>query len=182
MYVTSDAIISPVAKYIKDSEKPKFTIMSGAYEDKQTVGIYSLKSDTDIYYKVVNDNDDYCFEPVEPTDFIKYEDELLISKSSIVYAYAVTKDSNRSEIEQLVVKISDEGETNPIEPPTTEEVTTPKPIETTSEEVTTLNPIETTSDEIVTTEKVTTPISTETTTNQEVTTNAPTNKLSLIHI
>ena len=112
-FVTKDMIISPVAEYIKKSEKPKFTIDSGSYTDAQSIGIYSTKANTDIYYAIVSE-ETYNQETTGPGlfDYIKYEENIDIDKSCLVLAYAISNESKASEVEVLDVRIEEEEKTS----------------------------------------------------------------------
>lgn len=119
-YVTRSMAIHPEFEYVEDSAVPKFTIESGTYSDPQTVGLYSLSANTSIYY-LVNDNNTPIDEAVSFTDedFIEYESPIEVTDNSVIYAYAVSPEKNRSELVTVSLSIGEEQPTEPsTEPPT----------------------------------------------------------------
>lgn len=108
-YVTSDIVAVPIAKYKTDSQAPLFTVKSGTYDEKQSVGLYSISANTDIYYCITT------LDPLksggvffEQDNFKKYEEPISVSESSIIYAYSQTKNKNESDIVFSAISIGDE--------------------------------------------------------------------------
>lgn len=153
MYVTQDVALSPVAKYIKNTDKPIFTKQSGNYEGEQKVGIYSLSSNTDIYYTVLSGEwaEVAC---LNEGSFKKYDEPISVSQTSTILAYAVGREANSSELERVDIKINEET--------TTDSELTSK--DTTTEVVTAQETTEKITNKDTTTEKIT---EKETTTQRE---------------
>ena len=122
-YVTRSMAIYPEFKYIEDSDTPRFTLESGTYSEPQMVGLYSLSANTKIYYCVL-DNTIPSEDGTSLTDdmFAEYNSPIVIEKSSIVFAYAVSPEKNNSFLVSVSVSIGDEAPTGPSteEPPTVE--------------------------------------------------------------
>ena len=122
-YVTRSMAIHPEFKYVEDSDCPRFTIETGYYAESQTVGIYSLAANTKIYYLVMENNPSiegigYLSEDL----LIEYEAPIKVDESSIICAYAISPDKNRSEIVAVSLYI---GEEQPTEPSTEEPTLAP---------------------------------------------------------
>lgn len=114
VYVTRSMAIHPEFKYIEDSDVPKFTVESGEYSDHQTVGLYSLAANTRIYYCVLDmDEADADVLLLNEDLFTEYEAPLSLKSSSIVYAYAVSPEKNRSEYTSISIYIGEEEPTDP---------------------------------------------------------------------
>lgn len=122
LYITRDMTISPVSRHIKTSSNPIITTKPGTNTDTQEVGMYSLASNTDIYYYVVDvksAEDDVLYLGEEV--FTQYEEPFNITEDCIVYAYAKTNNMNASDIVSSVITIN--GEKSTTENQITQEVT-----------------------------------------------------------
>lgn len=122
-YVTRSMAIYPEFTYVEDSDSPRFTLDTGYYNDDQSLGLYSLSANTKIYYLVV-DNSSTDEEVIFLSEdmLTEYASPIVVNKSSIVYAYAVSPEKNRSEIVSVSIHI---GEKQPTEPSTEEPTLAP---------------------------------------------------------
>lgn len=113
-YVTRSMAIHPEFEYVEDSIPPRFTVESGTYSDSQTVGLYSLSANTKIFY-LVNDNSEPLDESIFFTDemFTEYESPIEITNNSVIFAYAVSSEKNKSEIVSVSLYIGEEDPTEP---------------------------------------------------------------------
>ena len=115
LFVTRDMTIRPVFAYSETADAPLSTIGSGTYQQAQTLGLYSLSTNTKIYYCIIDAGSLSADAALIDDDmFTEYRSPISIDKSSVVYAYAESPEMNRSEY--TIIRI-DIGEIDPGEEP-----------------------------------------------------------------
>lgn len=99
-FVSRSLVVSPVFKYENTTQAPALTVSSGTYEKEQTVGIYSVIPNVQIYYMVepCTDEETGANQYVDYDKFKAYTAPLTITESSVIYAYAASENANDSEI------------------------------------------------------------------------------------
>lgn len=169
-FVQRDLVLTPKYEYIETTYKPLFIKSDSSTETEQVIGLYSLNSDVEIYYKIEESDEDLgTTQFLDKEQYQKYSRPLVISSNSIIRAYATSDNANDSEIVEYVVDFSQQTE-NTTKPDT--EFTT------SSVEMTTNNEKTTHKQEQITKQEQATKNTPETTNNDERTTKKPLVKLS----
>lgn len=167
-FVRENIVLTPLLKYKETSDKPVVSVMEGIKDDEKRVGIYSYNSDENIYYMVKALDEEGENEYVDYDEFSLYKSPITIKEGNIVYAYAVSSNTNKSKlVSQIIDNLEEETSQETSTIPTTTEMTT---------EIITDAP---TTGEVTTTEKVETTKTIETTKQETTTEKMPTKPTGL---
>ena len=112
-FVRKSIVVSPTYKYTETTTEPAFTVTSGTYQTAQTVGLYCVKPNVELYYRIYPLSGEGGLTTTEDrSEFQLYTAPIQITESAVIRAYAKSANANDSEIVSTEIVISGGGNNN----------------------------------------------------------------------
>lgn len=109
-FVRKSIVVSPTYKYTETTTEPAFTVTSGTYQTAQTVGLYCVKPNVELYYRIYPLSGEGGLTTTEDrSEFQLYTAPIQITESAVIRAYAKSANANDSEIVSTEIVISGSG-------------------------------------------------------------------------
>lgn len=109
-FVRKSIAVSPTYKYTETTTEPAFTVASGTYQTAQTVGMYCVKPNVELYYRIYPLSGEGGLPTTEDrSEFQLYTAPIQITESAVIRAYAKSANANDSEIVSTEIVISGNG-------------------------------------------------------------------------